>query len=133
MATEQIGGLFPTTIPGYEDPADIQVALRLFLYGTDGEISDTNEIINASMARHLQDIIDSISALEDLGVGSEYSATEPTSPVDGYIWMDATTAAPLGDYSSFDPAVPGNWTTSPSTISEALNELAARVSALESL
>ena len=34
MAAENIGTVYPTKIPGLEDPADIQAALKLYHYGT---------------------------------------------------------------------------------------------------
>ena len=34
MASENIGNLYPSKIPGYEDAADIQAALRLYHYGS---------------------------------------------------------------------------------------------------
>jgi hypothetical protein len=34
MATESIGVLIPTAIPGYTDSADIQAALRAYHYGS---------------------------------------------------------------------------------------------------
>ena len=92
MASEDIGTLYNTKMPGYEDAADIQAALKLFLYGSttyDENNTDPTQLPNPSLARHLQDLADSITALQEQGIGSIYSATEPTSPTDGLIWVDA--------------------------------------------
>lgn len=92
MAAEDIGSLYNTKMPGYEDAADIQAALKLFLYGStsyDETNTDPTQLPNPSLARHLQDLSDSITSLESQGVGSIYSATEPSSPADGFIWVDS--------------------------------------------
>lgn len=92
MASEDIGSLYNTKMPGYEDAADIQAALKLFLYGStayDETNTDPTQLPNPSLARHLQDLADNITALEEQGIGSIYSDTEPTSPADGLIWVDA--------------------------------------------
>lgn len=92
MAAEDIGSLYNTKMPGYEDAADIQAALKLFLYGStayDTANTDPTQLPNPSLARHLQDLSDAITTLEDQGLGSLYTATEPTSPQDGLIWVDS--------------------------------------------
>ena len=94
MASEDIGSLFPTKIPGYDDSADIQAALRLYHYGS-ATYDETNEslteVVRNSIAGQFKDIDSRISVLQSAGVGSEASSTEPTSPVDGYVWLDLGT------------------------------------------
>lgn len=93
-------GVYNTKVPGYDDAADIQAALKLFLYGSTSfdPTSPTalEDLPNPSIARYMQIMKDEIQALEDAGLGSSYGA-EPTSPTAGYIWMpsDATTTVPL--------------------------------------
>jgi hypothetical protein len=97
MAAEDIGALYTTKIPGYDDAADIQAALKLFLYGsTTYDTTNTNpsQLPNPSLARHLKDLRDDITSLEAISPGSEYVSSEPSSPVDGYIWVDASSSAP---------------------------------------
>ena len=92
MAAEDIGSLYNTKMPGYEDAADIQAALTLFLYGStsyDATNTDPTQLPNPSLARHLQDLADSIATIDERGVGSSYTPTEPTSPEDGFIWVDS--------------------------------------------
>lgn len=92
MAAEDIGALYNTKIPGYEDAADIQAALKLFHYGSliyDETNTDPTQLPNPSLAKHLQDLRDDVTTLEELMPGSDYLATAPTSPIDGYIWVDA--------------------------------------------
>ncbi len=92
MAAEDIGALYNTKIPGYEDAADIQAALKLFHYGSttyDETNTNPSQLPNPSLARHLQDLRDDITTLEELGAGSDYLTTAPTSPEDGFIWVDA--------------------------------------------
>lgn len=92
MASENIGSLYPTKMPGYDDAADIQAALRLYHYGSESyDPSNTNpdQIPVNSVAGHLRVLEDGIAELESLGFGSEYSPEEPTDAVDGYIWVDS--------------------------------------------
>lgn len=96
MASEDIGSLYNTKIPGYEDAADIQAALKLFLYGSttyDTTNTDPTQLPNPSLAKHLQTLSNRITDQEDLGVGSEYANSAPTSPEDGFIWVNANSSA----------------------------------------
>jgi hypothetical protein len=98
VAVEDIGGLYNTKQPGYDDTADIQAALKAFLYGDyDYDITrtDTN-FPNPSLARHLQLLSNRVTAQETLGIGSDYYPTitetgqiltSIISPVDGQIAM----------------------------------------------
>ena len=98
MASEDIGSLYNTKIPGYEDAADIQAALKLFLYGStsyDTTNTDPTQLPNPSLARHIQGLVDRVEDQENLGVGSEYSNTIPALPEDGYIWVDSTSAGEI--------------------------------------
>lgn len=92
MASENIGSLYPTKMPGYDDAADIQAALRLYHYGSESyDPANTNEsqIPPSSIAGHLKALDTRVDTIEDIGVGSDYVATEPTDPVDGFIWVDS--------------------------------------------
>ncbi len=71
MAEENIdntvngSGLFNTKIPGLSDAADIQAALRLYHYGSytyDGANQDKNLLVNPSIAKHLQNLVDADAA-----------------------------------------------------------------------
>lgn len=93
MAVEDIGGLYNTKQPGYDDTADIQAALKAFLYGDyayDITRTDTN-FPNPSLAKHLQGLKDRIEDQEELGIGSDYLTLAQiaalASPHDGYIAM----------------------------------------------
>lgn len=83
------GGPYQTQIPGYEESADIQAALRLYHYGTTNTVTTIADAATNSMAKHLQNLRDDITTLENTGVGSIYSSTEPGTLVDGLIWMDS--------------------------------------------
>lgn len=66
MATEPIGVLVPTAIPGYADAADIQAALRAYHYGSytfDPNESDPAELINPSIAYTINDLQDQIDEI----------------------------------------------------------------------
>jgi hypothetical protein len=92
MASENIGSLYPTKMPGYDDAADIQAALRLYHYGSesyDPSNTELNNIPANSIAGHLKSIEGDVAALEALGLGSDYLATEPTGVMDGFIWVDS--------------------------------------------
>ncbi len=94
MAVENIGGLYNTKQPGYDDAADIQAALKAFLYGSydyDTTGTDPTQLPNPSLARHLQDLRDDVTFLEDQGIGSDYLTLAQiaalTGQTDGYIAM----------------------------------------------
>jgi hypothetical protein len=70
MASETIGNLYPTEIPGYADSADIQAAFKLYHYGSlsyDVENSDTAELVNPSIAHTLNDLQTQITGLDPAG------------------------------------------------------------------
>lgn len=92
--TQSGTGIFSTKVPGYDEVADIKAALKMFLYGSttfDPTAADAAAQIKSagsSIAKHLQVMKDEISVLQSLGYAS-VSPTEPTNPVDGYIWVDS--------------------------------------------
>lgn len=66
-------GLYNTKIPAYEDPADIQAALKLYHYGDlsyDGSNQEPSNIPTVSIAGHLKKLQDNIDAIESLSVHS---------------------------------------------------------------
>jgi hypothetical protein len=71
MAAENIDntingtGLFPAKVPGLSDAADIQAALRLYHYGSyayDGANTNPANLLNPSIAKHLQNLVDADAA-----------------------------------------------------------------------
>jgi hypothetical protein len=93
MASENIGSVYPTKIPGLEDPADIQAALRLYHYGTTNTISTEEDLIADSVAGHIKALDTRIDAIELDGIGSEISDTMPTGVDNGFIWVNSTGSA----------------------------------------
>jgi len=94
LAVEDIGNLWNTKQPGYDDTADIQAALKAFLYGSyDYDPTNTNpaNLPNPSLAKHLQGLSDRLTDQEELGIGSDYLTLAQiaalSSPEDGYIAM----------------------------------------------
>ena len=60
-STQNGTGLFNTKIPGLGDAADIQAALRLYHYGSytyDGSLTTPETLVNPSIAKHLQNLVD---------------------------------------------------------------------------
>ena len=86
-------GIFNTKIPSYSESADIQAALRLFLYGSTtfdpAAEGARNNIPNPSIAKYLQVMQDEIATLQELGIGVTYGS-EPSNPIAGEIWMPDT-------------------------------------------
>ena len=92
MATESIGSLVPTAIPGYEDAADIQAALRAYHYGS-YSYSPANtspaSLVNPSIAYTITDLQSQITALGTGGIaptiftakGGLITATAANTPV----------------------------------------------------
>jgi len=65
MASESIGALYPTQIPGYADNADIQEAFRLYHYGSSAYSTanaNTANLINPSVAYTLNSLQDQITS-----------------------------------------------------------------------
>ena len=100
MATESIGTLIPTAIPGYADAADIQAALRAYHYGSysyDPANTSPASLVTPSIAKTIYDIEQDIIDLENRpSSGGEVNATQPvpgdfTPPEipDGFIWVDS--------------------------------------------
>ena len=100
MATEPIGTLIPTAIPGYTDSADIQAALRAYHYGSyaySPANTSPGNLVTPSIAKTIYDIQADITTLENRpSSGGEVSATQPaatsfTPPEipDGFIWVDS--------------------------------------------
>lgn len=92
MASEDIGTVYKTQIPGYEDAADIQAALKLYHYGTTTVPSTESAVIANSVAGHLKSLDNRIDGLEVLRTGGDVLATEPTSAPDGFIWVDSASS-----------------------------------------
>jgi hypothetical protein len=91
MASEDIGEIYKTQIPGYEDAADIQAALKLYHYATTTVPTTEAEILPNSLAGHLKALDSRADALEALGSGSDYltASPYPLEKPDGFIWVDA--------------------------------------------
>jgi hypothetical protein len=92
--SSSIGNILPTQIPDYTEAADIQAALKLYHYGsatvpTVDQIGGDGGIIANSVAGHLKALDVRLDAAEDIGIGSDYTASEPQDVVDGFIWVDA--------------------------------------------
>lgn len=96
MASENIGNVYPTKIPGYDDPADIQAALRLYHYGStsyDTTNTDVNQLVNPSLAYSLNNLQTQITNNQNNpAAAAEVQNTEPLSPVDGFLWVDTSTS-----------------------------------------
>lgn len=92
MASENIGSVYPTKIPGYEDAADIQAALKLYHYGTSSEITTESQIIPNSVVGHIKALDTRIDTIEADGLGSAILPSMPTGIDNGYIWVDSSTS-----------------------------------------
>ena len=119
MADVSIGNIYSTKVPGYEDAADIQTALRTYHYGSsayDETNSNATALVNPSIAYHLKNIQDSIDALEELGTGSIVSNTQPVVVYEGLLWLDidsdpgSSPTNPTAIYTSVEPASPTDGT-----------------------
>jgi len=70
MASESIGALYSTKIPGYADNADIQAAFKLYHYGSlEYNSAQTNlaNLVNPSIAYTLNDLQSQITSLDPAG------------------------------------------------------------------
>jgi hypothetical protein len=92
MASESIGAIYPTEIPGYADNADIQAAFRLYHYGsTTYNTANTNvaNLESPSIAYTLNNLQTQITTLVSPREKAVISATAAT----GTINLDVSTAS----------------------------------------
>ena len=71
MAIESIGSIYSTKIPGYADNADVQVALRLYHYGSatyDTTNTNVANLVNPSIAYTLNNLQSQITAITPVDV-----------------------------------------------------------------
>ncbi len=107
-----LNGPYDTKVPGYNESADIQKALKLFLYGTETPPATQSAIQSNSLAGHLKALQTGIDDLNAQGIGSEVTSTEPTGVPDGFIWLDPTVGLAnsvqyaVSSYTSTPPASP---------------------------
>ena len=114
MAAENIGTVYPTKIPGLEDPADIQAALKLYHYGTINTITTESEIIANSVVGHIKALDTRVDAIESDGLGSAVLSSAPTGVDNGYIWVDSASSVTVDvQYAtaSYQVSQPSNPTT----------------------
>ena len=70
MASESIGAIYPTQIPGYADNADIQEAFRLYHYGSSAYSTanaNTANLVNPSIAYTLNSLQTQVTNLDATG------------------------------------------------------------------
>jgi hypothetical protein len=70
MASETIGIIYPTKIPGYVDNADIQAAFKLYHYGSldyNSSNSDVANLVNPSIAYTLNNLQTQVTNLDPSG------------------------------------------------------------------
>ena len=111
MAAENIGTVYPTKIPGLDDPADIQAALKLYHYGTTNTLTTESEIIANSVVGHIKALDTRVDAIESDALGSAVLSAAPTGVDNGYIWVDSTSSVT----SSVQYAVSSYQTTAPTS------------------
>jgi len=103
---EDIGGIYTTKQPSYDESADIQAALKLFLYGSTGTPPATKAAVNDGIAKHIKDLDTRVEAQETLGIGSDHITLAQieaiASPTDGFIAMasDSTGSSVLTSYAT---------------------------------
>ena len=92
MASESIGSIYPTQIPGYADNADIQAAFRLYHYGsTTYNTANTNvaDLEENSIAYTLNNLQTQITTLTSPRETAAISATAAT----GTVHLNVSTAS----------------------------------------
>ena len=92
MASESIGSIYPTQIPGYADNADIQAAFRLYHYGSTAyNTANTNtaSLVNPSVAYTLNSLQTQITTLTSPRETAAISATAAT----GTVHLNVSTAS----------------------------------------
>lgn len=84
-----LNGPYDTKVPSYNESADIQQALKLFLYGTITPPTNQSEILSTSLAGNLKRIEANVEVINQRGLGSTVSTTQPTGVGNGYVWLDS--------------------------------------------
>jgi hypothetical protein len=124
MASENIGSVYPTKIPGLDEAADIQAAFKLYHYGTSATVSTEADIVPNSVVGHIKALDTRIDVIESDGLGSAVLASMPTGIHNGYIWVDSTTAVTtniqyaIASYQTSQPSNPSTgalWVDSDTT------------------
>lgn len=112
MAVEDIGTLVPTKIPALIDDANIQDALKAYHYGSydfDTTISNSEELLNPSIAYTINDLQNQINDQAELEIvarnissaqnsaptAENFTAFSETIP-NGYIWVDKDNSTSVG-------------------------------------
>jgi hypothetical protein len=96
-ATTDGSGPYNTSIPELVEDANIQKALRIYHYGSSIPPEDMDDVLSSSIAGHFKTMSTRVTNLETQGIGSSYLTSEPSSIPNGYIWVDADSAAPVFD------------------------------------
>jgi hypothetical protein len=92
MASESIGSIYPTQIPGYADNADIQAAFRLYHYGSTTYNTANTNVANLeenSIAYELNNLQTQITTLTSPRETAAISATAAT----GTVHLNVSTAS----------------------------------------
>lgn len=115
MASENIGNVYPTKIPGYDDAADIQAALRLYHYGSetyDINNTDSAQLVSPSLAYTLNDLQDQINdSIANPAAAADVQDAEPVDPVDGFLWLQSNaivSGSPLSATSVYQNTQPSS-------------------------
>lgn len=120
---ENIGSLFPTKIPTYEESADIKEAIRLYHYGApsgtgSGEYNPNNavlgNVVRESVAGQFKFINEELADIREAGYGSVYDDVAPTvmpngdDLVNGFVWMNSASSASAlnGAVAIYQPTAP---------------------------
>lgn len=96
MASEDIGPVYTTQIPGYEDAADIQAALKLYHYATTTVPTDEEDVLPNSIAGHLKALDSRLDDVEGVRTGGDVLDAQPISVPDGFIWLDSESSGGAG-------------------------------------
>ena len=83
-----LNGPYNTKMPSYSQQADIQEALKLFLYGEGVLPTTASEISSVSLAGHLKTLRQDIDTVDARGLGSAVLSSPPTGVENGFIWVN---------------------------------------------
>lgn len=125
-----LNGPYDTKVPSFNESADIQQALKLFLYGTVTPPSNQSEILSTSLAGNLKRIEADIDAIDQRGIGSAVLETQPIGVPNGYVWLKSNSGVAASvKYSEayYDALPPQNPTTGSLWIDSASSPLTMHV------
>lgn len=129
--SENIGSIYNTQIPAYEDSADIKAALKLYHYGQASEPATLEDVPAESIAGHLIDLQDQIDTISS-SAGIQATIVDAKGDLIVATGADTVTRKPVGTNNQVLAADSAEttgvkWTAATDLVSAASTSVAGKV------